>query len=171
MYRTLRALSLAALLFAAATSAQAITSTQTQSLGDISNTSFITSQNWGSSSTGIDFTNTFDFSLSTSSFLSAVANGFGVGDFNLSANFPLVLNSSNAPSDPTTLSLASVLSPGNYSLVLSGIVGGAGGGYSLALNSIATGVPAVPEPGEWMLFASGLILVGFMARRRSRLDA
>jgi hypothetical protein len=64
-----------------------------------------------------------------------------------------------------------VLSPGNYSLELSGLVGGAGGGYSLALNSIATGVPAVPEPGEWMLFASGLILVGFMARRRSRLDA
>lgn len=53
----------------------------------------------------------------------------------------------------------------SYSLVLSGLADGLSGGSYLF--SIAA---AIPEPGQWLLFAAGLALLGMMAVRRKRGD-
>jgi len=68
-------------------------------------------------------------------------------------------------SDGTTIDLSGVLAAGNYSAGVSGIADGQlGGGYQFS-------IAAVPEPAEWMMLLSGLVVVAFMARRKSRLLA
>lgn len=71
----------------------------------------------------------------------------------------------NAPGTPlfTGLDLnADVLTPGDFSALISGTAGAGGGGFSFS-------VAANPEPAEWMMLLAGLVVVGFMARRKTSL--
>jgi hypothetical protein len=60
----------------------------------------------------------------------------------------------------TGVNLQSALTPGDFSLKVSGIADGpVGGGFELS-------VAANPEPAEWMLLLAGLMVAGFIARRK-----
>jgi hypothetical protein len=59
---------------------------------------------------------------------------------------------------------AELLTPGDFSVRVSGVAGPAGGGFSFS-------TAANPEPAEWMLLLAGLVVVGFMARRKASLVA
>jgi MYXO-CTERM domain-containing protein len=54
---------------------------------------------------------------------------------------------------------AEILTPGEFSAKISGIVGPLRGGYEFS-------VAASPEPAEWMLLLAGLVGLGFVARRK-----
>ena len=77
----------------------------------------------------------------------------------------------NAPGTPLSsvlidsrLDLSALLTPGDFSVRISGAAGPAGGGFSFS-------TAANPEPAEWMMLLAGLVVVGFMARRKTRLMA
>jgi hypothetical protein len=66
-------------------------------------------------------------------------------------------------SNGSLIDLSNALVAGNYSAKISGLAdGGAGGGFRFS-------VAANPEPAEWMLLLAGLMVVGFMARRKTSL--
>lgn len=66
-------------------------------------------------------------------------------------------------SNGTTINMSGVLTEGTYSLKISGLADGElGGGYQFSVS-------AAPEPAEWMMLLAGLVVVTFMARRRSSL--
>lgn len=66
-------------------------------------------------------------------------------------------------SNGSLIDWSSALISGSYSARISGLAdGGAGGGF---LFSVA----ATPEPAEWMMLLAGLMVVGFIARRRTSL--
>lgn len=59
------------------------------------------------------------------------------------------------------IDLSGALAEGAYSLRVSGIANGAlGGGYALSVS-------AAPEPAAWAMLLAGLVLVGFVARRKA----
>lgn len=61
------------------------------------------------------------------------------------------------------IDLSGILAQGDYSVQISGLADGTlGGGYQLS-------VLAVPEPAEWMMLLAGLMVVTFVARRKTRL--
>ncbi|MBI3043020.1 MAG: FxDxF family PEP-CTERM protein [Betaproteobacteria bacterium] len=63
--------------------------------------------------------------------------------------------------DGSRIDLKAHLDPGDFSARISGTADGElGGGFYFS-------VAAVPEPAEWMLLLSGLVIVGFMARRKT----
>ena len=62
------------------------------------------------------------------------------------------------------LDLSALLTPGDFSARISGTAGPVGGGFSFS-------TAANPEPAEWMMLLAGLVVVGFMARRKTRLMA
>jgi hypothetical protein len=79
----------------------------------------------------------------------------------------------NAPGTPLSsllidnsgrLDLSTFLTPGDFSVRISGTAGPVGGGFSFS-------TAANPEPAEWMMLLAGLVVVGFMARRKTRLMA
>ncbi len=58
------------------------------------------------------------------------------------------------------------LTPGSFSMLVTGKADGlSGGGFRLAVASHN------PEPAEWMMLLAGLVVVGFIARRKTRLMA
>jgi MYXO-CTERM domain-containing protein len=59
---------------------------------------------------------------------------------------------------------AELLTPGEFSARISGMVGPLRGGYEFS-------VAATPEPAEWMLLLAGLVGLGFIARRKIGLVA
>lgn len=54
---------------------------------------------------------------------------------------------------------AAFLTPGDFSTRISGTAGPLGGGFQFS-------IAATPEPAEWMLMLAGLVLLGFVARRK-----
>lgn len=63
--------------------------------------------------------------------------------------------------DGSLIDLGRVLAAGDFSTRLSGLVNGSGGfQFSIA---------AMPEPAEWMMLLAGLVVVAFMARRKTSL--
>jgi hypothetical protein len=68
--------------------------------------------------------------------------------------------------DGSLINLSGALLQGSYSLKVSGLVHDAtlGGGYQLHVS-------ANPEPAGWMLLLAGLMIVAFIARRKSSLVA
>lgn len=92
----------------------------------------------------------------------------GPGGFSLSGSAP------GAPAVPSasvlTGTFAGALAAGaGYLLAISGIADGAAGGfYSFSLDAIPlVAAPPVPEPGTWALIASGILVLGVIARRRT----
>ncbi len=61
-----------------------------------------------------------------------------------------------------TYGVAGPLALGDYTLHVFGTVAPLGGSYAGTITL------AVPEPGEWALFLSGIGLIGLMVRRRTR---
>jgi hypothetical protein len=68
--------------------------------------------------------------------------------------------------DGSMISLAGALAEGAYSARISGLITNAalGGGYQLSVS-------ANPEPATWMMLLAGLVLVAFIARRKTSLVA
>ena len=68
------------------------------------------------------------------------------------------------PAGSGSLDLTAFLTPGDFSTRISGTAGSGGGfGFSIAAHS--------PEPAEWMLMLCGLVVAGFIARRKIGLVA
>jgi hypothetical protein len=65
------------------------------------------------------------------------------------------------------LNLNANLTPGNYHALISGGVGTAAGGGQFTFSVAAHN----PEPAEWMLMLCGLVVAGFIARRKIGLVA
>lgn len=66
-------------------------------------------------------------------------------------------------SNGSLLDYSNLLAAGDFSVKVTGLADAqAGGGYNLS-------IAAVPEPSEWMMLLAGLMVVGFMARRKTSL--
>jgi hypothetical protein len=113
------------------------------------------------------FTDIFNFTVDASNHLVSTST-VGLGpDGSLSSTsvtgLQLQLFSGfNAAGTPllTTLDLnAEALTPGQFSALISGTAGPVGGGFQFQ-------VAATPEPAEWLLMLLGLLLTGYIARRR-----
>lgn len=66
----------------------------------------------------------------------------------------------------TGLNLNADLAPGTFAMHVSGLADGpVGGGFSFSISA------ANPEPAEWLLMLSGLLIAGFIARRKMGLVA
>ncbi len=63
------------------------------------------------------------------------------------------------------LDLSALLTPGDFSARISGTAGPLGGGFRFSIAAHN------PEPAEWMMLLAGLVVVGFMARRKTSLVA
>jgi hypothetical protein len=86
----------------------------------------------------------------------ALFSGFNAPGTPLSS--PILIDSSGR------LDLSALLTPGDFSVRISGTAGPVGGGFSFS-------TAANPEPAEWMMLLAGLVVVGFIARRKTRLMA
>jgi hypothetical protein len=72
------------------------------------------------------------------------------------------IHGSVASTNGSLINLSGALVEGAYSLRVSGLANGTlGGGYQLSVS-------ATPEPAEWMMLLAGLVLVAFIARRKTR---
>ena len=109
---------------------------------------------------GALFSETITFSLSELSAVAAVATGFTIDDFLFASSYGGVGSTIGGPGASITTFL-DVLAPGDYSFTLTGLTSTTGG-----IHTISIGAVAVPEPAEWLLFASGLAVVALIARRR-----
>ena len=139
-------------------SAQAQTPGNTFNLGTLTPTVTATTDTFASGS----FLDTFNFTLdSTNHIVQGTTNSTNV------SNLTLGLYDSLGTLLFTGLNLNDDLTPGNYHALISGAVGtGAGNGqftFSVAAHS--------PEPAEWMLMLCGLVVAGFIARRKIGLVA
>ena len=130
------------------------------------------------------FADTLEFSLSTKSYLGVVikdqpnfsANSFAavLDIYNLAASLYDGANqwiadlnySTPGMIGPLTIdqfNLDTTLDAGDYSLKVSGIAWGMGGG----LYSYAVAAQPVPEPETWAMMLAGLGMVGYALRRRN----
>jgi hypothetical protein len=123
--------------------------------------------------------NTFDLGLLTPSIVTtadAFASGSFMDTFNFTvgadhrlvtattestnvSNLQLALYDSGGTLLYTGTSLNATLTPGDFSARVSGDVVSTPGSFTFS-------VAATPEPAEWMLLAFGLLLAGFVARRK-----
>ena len=69
------------------------------------------------------------------------------------------------PINSGQLDLTVLLTPGDFSTRISGTAGSLGGGFGLSIAAHS------PEPAEWMMLLAGLVVVGFIARRKTSLIA
>ena len=69
-------------------------------------------------------------------------------------------------SNGSLIDYSNVLATGTFSAKVSGLADGlVGGGYNFSIAAM------VPEPSGWMMLLAGLVVVGFMARRKTDLLA
>jgi hypothetical protein len=123
---------------------------------------------------GAVISDTYSFSLTLlNSFVSIAQSIIGPGENFSVSNFMLQLvgPGTNLLFSPTVAHPSQIvtgvlaLAPGDYVATVTGTATGPDGGiYGIQM---ATSVPAVPEPSEWMMMLAGLVLVGFMVKRRS----
>jgi len=100
------------------------------------------------------FVDVFNFTLSGEAAVSFDWSSLGITGLKLSAPDGITVSA------PGGLLTGDPLSPGSYMASLMGAASAADT-YSITLSA----VPA-PEPGTWALFAAGIALLGFIARRR-----
>src|ERR1700754_862757 len=100
-------------------------------------------------------------------------NGAAIDDSGFFDNFPFTLDPGVGVAGTLfTVALPSTIAPGTYTGFFS-ILGGSDSG---AQDTIATvnfeidAPSAVPEPGTWLLFATGLTLLGALLYSRSKSD-
>src|SRR2546422_199202 len=84
-------------------------------------------------------------------------SGLGALGTPLSTNF--------LPANSGQLDLTAFLTPGDFSTRISATAGSLGGGFSFSTAAHN------PEPAEWMMLLAGLVVVGFIARRKASLMA
>ena len=113
-----------------------------------------------------DFSNTFNFSLSSLSDLVASFSltGLGSATVSLRDGSGSVLGSFSASTLSSGSASFSNLAAGNYSYNVTGSGFLAGGTLTSTLTPVS--VSPVPEPGSLAMLLAGLGMVGFMARRR-----
>ena len=143
---------LAALLFAAALGpAQALT----LNIGDLLTEGSVTLSR--AFNANKSFMDVFNFTLSGESAVTFDWSSLGIGGLKLSA--PVGLEVAGSGSQLTT----DPLTAGSYMASLTGTAT-PGDTYSITISTLSAA--PVPEPGTWALFAAGIALLGFIARRR-----
>ena len=148
-----------ALLVIAATGAMG--SVQAQTAGNIFDLGSLTPNGVTKTDTFLSgsFLDTFNFTVdSTNRLVTASTVGHNVTNLNLG------LYDSAGTLLYTGLNLQGHLTPGNFSAKISGDVVSSPGSFTFS-------VAANPEPEEWLLMLSGLLLAGFIARRKIGLVA
>jgi hypothetical protein len=135
---------------AAMGSVQAQTPGNTFDLGTLTPSAIVTTDTFASGS----FLDRFNFTVdATNHIVTSTTESTNV------ANLQLALLDSTGTLLFTGLNLNASLTPGNFSALISGNVVSSPGTFTFS-------VAANPEPAEWMLLLSGLLLAGFVARRK-----
>ncbi len=137
-------------------SAQAQTSGNIFNLNPLSPTVQATTDTFASGS----FLDTFNFTVDSTNHIVT-----GTTDSTNVSNLKLGLFDSLGTLLFTGLNLNANLTPGNYQALISGDVVTDPGKFTLSLAANN------PEPAEWMLMLCGLVVAGFIARRRIGLVA
>jgi hypothetical protein len=127
---------------------------------------------------GATFSDTFKFSLAgPSSFIAALTTVtfmpvLGISNFLLELQAPgglsLGMFSPTAIGGVSVIQTPSLALAGgiDYKAIVTGKVSGAfGGSYTVAMAAAP-----VPEPAEWTMLLAGLLVMGFIARRRKNLQ-
>lgn len=137
-------------------SAQAQTAGQTFNLGTLTPTVNATTDTFASGS----FLDTFNFTIgATNTVFTGTTESSNV------ANLQFQLLDSGNTLLFTGLNLSGYLTPGSYYALISGDVASPGNG------TFTFSVAASPEPAEWTMLLAGLLVVAFMARRKTSLAA
>lgn len=140
-------------------------------VGDLSGPDFYF--NTASFASGAAIDDTYLFTVSAvNSFISILQSitlspYLSVSNFMLTMSGPGLLASfSPVLTSPDFISTGNLmLSGGAYSAHVTGMSTGSAGG----IYQIQMATAPIPEPSEWMMMLAGLILVGFMVKRRSEL--
>ncbi len=118
---------------------------------------------------GASINDTYQFTIPGNGSFSSIVSSleFGVlslGNFMLHLSGP-GLNATFLPDAAQFIKTGSLfLAGGTYLANVTGVATGTAGGlYNIQMAA------QVPEPSEWMMMLAGLILVGFMVKRRSEL--
>ena len=139
-------------------SAQAQTPGNSFNLGTLTPTPVSTTDPIASGS----FLDTFNFAMdSTNHIVQGTTSSTNI------SNLTLGLYDSTGTLLSSSLNLNASLTPGNYRALISGNVGTAAGGGQFTFSVAAHN----PEPAEWMLMLCGLVVAGFIARRKIGLVA
>jgi hypothetical protein len=137
-------------------SAKAQTPGNIFNLGTLSPTVTATTDTTSASGSFLD---TFNFTLdATHHIVTGATDSTNVG------NLQLGLYDSTGTLLYTGLNFHTDLAPGNYHVLISGDSVTSPGNFTFS-------VAANPEPAEWMLLLSGLVIAGFIARRKMGLVA
>ena len=110
------------------------------------------------------FADVYNFTVGTQ-YQTVLGSAFGtsVSDLTLAVYSDGALVSQVSSPNGSLIDQSGFLLAGNYSAHVSGVAQ-AGGGYQFS-------VAATPEPAEWMLLLCGLMVAGFIARRKMDLVA
>ncbi len=140
-------------------------------VGDLSGPDFYF--NSATFSAGAAISDTYLFTVSAVNSFISILQQITLSPYLSIANFELTLSgpgllatytpTMGAPAFISTGTL--MLSGGAYTASVSGTATGTTGG----IYQIQMATAPIPEPSEWMMMLAGLILVGFMVKRRSEL--
>lgn len=140
-------------------------------IGDLSGPAFFFESESFASGTAIN--DTFQFTVSAANTFVAILQSitlnpfFNISGFQLNLSGPGLL-ASYTPGMATPDFISSgllLITGGAYSANIVGTASGSLGG----IYQIQMATAPIPEPSEWMMMLAGLILVGFMVKRRSEL--
>jgi hypothetical protein len=138
-------------------SAQAQIPGNTFDLGTLTPAGTVTTDTFASGS----FLDTFIFTISTTNTMFT-----GATESSNVTNLQFQLLDSGNTLLFSGLNLSADLTPGSYHALISGDVASPGTSGTFSFSTAAN-----PEPAEWMMLLAGLVVVGFMARRKTSLMA
>lgn len=105
--------------------------------------------------------NTFRFSLSAPGSFGARISSFGFDELGFSVQGPGTSLNYVGLGNQFEMSLQSLPS-GSFSAILNGTSGGLASGYNMSMFALP-----VPEPSQWLLMGAGLMIIVFIAKRRT----